>query len=81
LSYYFYVKKELNSTLSQCVSVDLIIQQVKNHATHYVYNVVNPLSGATKCSALSHHIYQLQKNFPEHKKRVLDISAKLPKMF
>ena len=30
--------------------------------THYVYNLVSLLSGATKCSVLCHHTYQLENN-------------------
>ena len=45
--------------------------------THYVCNVVSLLSGAKKCSSLTHHLYQLQKNITEHKICVSNRSAKM----
>ena len=42
-----------------------------------MYNVVSLLSGATKCFALSHYMYRLQKNVTKHEICVLKRSAKL----
>jgi hypothetical protein len=42
-----------------------------------VYNAFSLLSGSTKRSSLSHHLYQLQINVTEHKICVLNRSVKL----
>jgi len=64
-------KDGLNITNYHCVSVHLIIQESKNHVTHYVYNVASLLPGDAKRSALSPHMYQFQKILFKYKIPVL----------
>ena len=59
-----------------CVSVDLIIQHGK--ITRCIYCTIESiLSGETKISKSSQHVYQFQKKVTERKTRVLNRPARM----
>ena len=47
---------------------------LKNHTTHYIYNIFFLLTGPIKFSKITHHMCQFQKKDTEYKKLVLDRS-------